>query len=68
MIDKPSRTAHINILPNSRICVGRHMANNSLFIDIATLLWAASISAVKDEAGNPIVPDTLDSENGGFSM
>jgi len=37
------------------------MANNSLFINIATILWAASISARKDEGGNPILPDTLDS-------
>ena len=35
------------------------MVNGALFIDIATLLWAANISAVKDKAGNPIVPDTL---------
>jgi len=44
-----------------RICVGRFMANNSLFLNIATVLWAANISARKDEGGNPILPDTLDS-------
>jgi len=36
------------------------MANNSLFINIASILWAAKISAVKDEAGKPIIPDTLE--------
>ena len=36
------------------------MANNSLFLNIATVLWAANISARKDEAGNPILPDTLE--------
>ena len=44
------------------------MANSALFINIATLLWTANISAVKDEAGNPIIPDTLDSVTGGFAM
>jgi len=44
------------------------MANNALFIDIATLLWAANIFAVKDKAGNPIVPDTLDATTGGLAM
>ena len=37
------------------------MANNSLFLNIATVLWAANISAQKDEGGNPILPDTLES-------
>ena len=36
------------------------MANNSLFLNIATVLWAVNISARKDEGGNPILPDTLD--------
>jgi len=47
-----------------RICVGRFMANNSLFLNIATVLWAANISAPKDEGGNPILPDTLKANTG----
>jgi len=43
-----------------RICVGRFMVNNALFINIATVLWAANISARKDEGGNPILPDTFE--------
>ena len=34
-----------------RSCVGRHMANNSLFINIAILLWATKIDRKKDAAG-----------------
>lgn len=34
-----------------RVCVGRHVANNSLFINIATVLWALKIERKKDEAG-----------------
>ena len=41
--------------------MGRFMANNSLFLNIATVLWAVNISARKDEGGNPILPDILDS-------
>ena len=44
------------------------MANNALFIDIATLLWAANISALKDDEGKPIIPDTLDAVSGGLAM
>ena len=36
------------------------MANDALFMDIATVLWAANISARKDEAGTPILPNTLE--------
>ena len=40
------------------------MANNALFINITTILWAADISAVKDEAGQPMIPDTLETVMG----
>jgi len=44
------------------------MANNELFIDIATLLWAVNIAAAKDKTGNPIVPDTLEAVSGTLAM
>ena len=34
-----------------RRCTGRHLANNSLFINIAILLWAAKIERKKDASG-----------------
>jgi len=34
-----------------RLCVGRHLANNTLFINIAIVLWAAKIERKKDESG-----------------
>ena len=34
-----------------RICVGRHMADNSLFINIAVLLWAVKIEREVDASG-----------------
>ena len=45
--------------------MGRHMAKNSLFINIASILWAAHIAPIKDNAGNPIIPDTLGTINAG---
>jgi hypothetical protein len=36
------------------------MASNSLFINIASMLWAMKISAVTDEVGRPVVPDTFE--------
>ena len=39
------------------------MANNSIFLNVATVLWAASILAVKDDVGKPIVPNTLEAVN-----
>jgi len=40
------------------------MANDALFINIATVLWAANISARKDEAGKPILPNMLEATPG----
>ena len=40
--------------------LGHNIAKASLFINIASILWALNTSAVKDEAGNPIAPDTLE--------
>ncbi|KAJ3908142.1 cytochrome P450 [Lentinula edodes] len=47
-----------------RICVGRYIANNSLFIHIAFLLWAFNITAKVDADGNPILPDSLQFNEG----
>ncbi|KAJ4470457.1 cytochrome P450 [Lentinula aciculospora] len=47
-----------------RICIGRHVANNSLFIHIAFLLWALNITAEKDADGNPNLPDSLQCKEG----
>ena len=33
------------------------MANDSLFINIAHILWAVNITPAQDEMGHPIIPD-----------
>ncbi|KAF5342805.1 hypothetical protein D9758_013368 [Tetrapyrgos nigripes] len=47
---------HVSFGFGRRICVGLNFANQSLFIDIASLLWAASIEPAYDETGAEIVP------------
>ena len=51
-----------------RICLGRRMANTALFINIASILWAANISPVMDDTGKPIIPDTLETVNSAVVM
>ena len=41
-----------------RACVGKHAANDSLFIDMATMLWAAQLESARDENGSKIPVDT----------
>ncbi|KAI0248586.1 cytochrome P450 [Lactifluus subvellereus] len=42
---------HVTYGFGRRFCVGRHVANNSLFIDIAITLWATKIERKKDASG-----------------
>lgn len=41
-----------------RACVGKHLANDSLFIFIATTLWAANLEEHRDHDGNDVTLDT----------
>ncbi|KAJ7484014.1 cytochrome P450 [Mycena galericulata] len=50
------------------ICVGRHVANNSLFIDCANILWALSIESITDANGVPILPSADDSIDTGLVL
>ncbi|KAF9022880.1 cytochrome P450 [Hymenopellis radicata] len=40
-----------------RICPGRHLAMNSLFIAVASILWAFNIDTARDANGAEIIPD-----------
>ncbi|KAK7445453.1 hypothetical protein VKT23_014872 [Stygiomarasmius scandens] len=42
-----------------RICVGRHVADNSLFINIATILWAMNIEAKGKMETEEVIEDGL---------
>ncbi|KAF5343599.1 hypothetical protein D9757_013685 [Collybiopsis confluens] len=44
---------HVTYGFGRRLCVGRHVANQSLFIDIALMLWALNIENPIDANGKP---------------
>ncbi|KAH9168381.1 cytochrome P450 [Lactarius sanguifluus] len=48
---------HVTYGFGRRVCVGKHVANNSLFIDMAMTLWACNIGPGKDEHGDVIPID-----------
>ncbi|KAH9035787.1 cytochrome P450 [Lactarius pseudohatsudake] len=56
---------HVSYGFGRRVCVGKHVANNSLFINMAMTLWACNIEPGKDEHGN-VIPIDVDGsvENG----
>ncbi|KAI0066937.1 cytochrome P450 [Artomyces pyxidatus] len=40
-----------------RVCPGRHVANDSLCIGIAAMLWACTLEPARDEQGQPVTVD-----------
>jgi len=64
-LEDTSGEGHLTFGFGHRRCIGRHAANNSLFIFIASILWANTIAPVKDDEGKPIIPDTLETAGGG---
>ena len=60
-ISELKKDGHFTYGFGSRICVGRHwhMTDNSLFINIAILLWAMKIERKKDASG-PFLPLNVD--------
>ena len=68
LISDLRKDGHFTYGFGNRICVGRHSADNTLFINIATLLWAMKIERKKDASGR-LVPLDVDSWiDGGLVM
>ncbi|KAJ7720444.1 cytochrome P450 [Mycena metata] len=61
-----TKDGHVSYGFGRRLCVGRHVANSSLFIDIACLLWAVHIRPEQDAHGEPILPSESESINDGL--
>ena len=51
-----------------RICVGKHAANDALFIDMATLLWAVRFEYGRDENGKEVPVDSKTIVDGGMVL
>ena len=49
---------HVSFGFGRRACVGRHLANDSLFIHTARILWAATLKCAQDKNGKELPPDT----------
>jgi cytochrome P450 len=53
----PMERDHYSYGGGRRICPGMHVAERSLFINLARLLWGFDISHAKDADGNDISVD-----------
>jgi hypothetical protein len=53
----PDERDHYSYGAGRRICPGMHVAERSLFINLARLLWGFDIRLSKDEEGNGIPVD-----------
>ena len=50
---------HVTYGFGRRVCVGKHVANNSLFIYMTMVLWACTIEPAKDKNGH-VIPIDVD--------
>ncbi|KAI0288612.1 cytochrome P450 [Multifurca ochricompacta] len=53
-----NQEGHVSFGFGRRICVGKYLANDTLFISTARMLWATTIERVLDENEKEVVPDT----------
>ena len=51
-----------------RACLGKYFANDSLFITMATVLWAANLERVRDETGEEVPLDAESYVDGGIAL
>ncbi|KZT61615.1 cytochrome P450 [Calocera cornea HHB12733] len=61
-IKRPAQHSHDDYLAfghGRRICVGKNLAINTLWITIATLLWAFDFQLSVDEHGQEVAPDPM---------
>jgi cytochrome P450 len=57
---------HVTFGFGRRVCVGRHLANDTLFINTVRILWAANLESVQDENGKEVELDTSMLVNSGL--
>jgi cytochrome P450 len=63
-----NQEGHVSFGFGRRVCVGKHLANESLFIHTTRILWAATLECMKDGNGNDIIPDTSAFMDEGLTM
>jgi cytochrome P450 len=57
-LKETNREGHVSFGFGRRVCVGRHLVNDSLFIHTARILWAATLKCGRDANGKEVPPDT----------
>ncbi|KAJ7145079.1 cytochrome P450 [Mycena crocata] len=57
--DYPGPWQHSSFGYGRRVCPGLHLASNSVYINIARILWGFDLSKARDENGKEIEIDTL---------
>lgn len=60
----PSKRDHFVFGAGRRLCQGMHIAERSLFLAIARLLWCFDFQTARDADGNEIIPDAEDLTEG----
>ncbi|KAI0300719.1 cytochrome P450 [Multifurca ochricompacta] len=63
-----NQEGHVSFGFGRRICVGKYLANDTLFISTARILWATTIGHVLDENGKKVVPDLEGFTDGGLLL
>ena len=53
----PEKRDHYGYGGGRRVCTGLHVAEKSLFLNIARLLWGFDVLPAVDESGNEVLPD-----------
>jgi len=62
-----NQAGHVSFGFGRRICVGKDLAQDSLFINIARILWAVTLERVRDENGKYVPLDTDTLVDGGMT-
>jgi cytochrome P450 len=62
------QAGHVAFGFGRRICVGKELANESLFINTARILWAAELARPKDESGKEVPLDIETAIDGGIVL
>ncbi|KAJ7707448.1 cytochrome P450 [Mycena rosella] len=57
--DYPGPWQHSSFGYGRRVCPGQHLASNSVYINVARILWGFNLSKARDENGQEINVDTL---------
>ncbi len=60
------QAGHVSFGFGRRICVGKDLANESLFINTARILWAAELARPQDESGKEVPLDIETANDAGI--